>query len=233
MQAYPRAYDPARLFGMPLSTASSSIRIPFTKNRFLLALLALFVGVWGWTLFGGTNFSNWVLENIPVVILLAFLVGTYHRFRFSDFSYGLMGAFLMLHLYGAQWAYPRNPLGEWLQEQWALSRNPYDRLVHLSFGFLLTYPLREICLRGFRLPAFLSLALAVVAILALSAIYEVFEWILAALLFPNQGPAFLGLQGDEWDAQKDMALAFLGSVVMIVGIILTKRLSPGTSFQFR
>jgi putative membrane protein len=189
-----------------------------------MIMSSLFLAFWGWMVAAADDLMTGLLENIPVVILISFLLGTYRRFRFSDLSYGLALAFLALHIYGARYTYPHHPLGEWMQEQFGFSRNHYDRIVHFAFGFLLAYPMREVCLRGLRLGATLSWWLPVVAVLALSAAYEILEWILVLFLSPERGESFLGMQGDQWDAQKDMALASVGSVLIVLLGLLAHRI---------
>lgn len=146
-----------------------------------------------------------------VLLLVSLLIITYRQFTFSDWSYICIFLFLPLHMYGAAYIYDQNPLGAWLQEQYGSSRNNYDRIVHFAFGLLLAYPMREFCLNYVKLSPTASWVFPVMFSLALGAFYEVIEWILAAVIFPDQGARFIGMQGDEWDAQKDMALAFVGS----------------------
>lgn len=155
------------------------------------------------------------MENTLTLSLLIFLAAFYNIFRFSDLSYTLIFLFLLLHVYGSQYQYAENPFGEWLKEQYELQRNPYDRLVHLGFGLLLAYPMHEVLFRGFKVRRFLSLLVPVEIILSLSAVYEVVEWIVADVFYngDQQGMDFLGMQGDIWDAQKDMALALVGGLV--------------------
>jgi putative membrane protein len=133
--------------------------------------------------------------------------------------------FLPLHLYGATHVYAQNPLGEWLQATFHTSRNPYDRLVHFSFGFLLAYPMRDVCLNYIKCSATLSWILPVVFSLAFGAFYEIVEWILAAGFFSEQSSDFLGLQGDQWDAQKDMILAFIGAFCGVSLVSICKKIA--------
>lgn len=51
---------------------------------------------------------------------------------------------------------------------------------------------------------------------ATSALYELIEWGAAAALGGDLGTAYLGTQGDPWDAQKDMALATLGAIIAML-----------------
>jgi len=114
-------------------------------------------------------------------------------------------------------------LGFWLQDLWSLSRNPFDRIVHFAYGALLAYPVREILIRLAGVRGLWSYSLAVSMILTQSGLFEIIESIVAALVSPELGNAYLGTQGDEWDAQKDMAAALGGAVLaMVVTFVLSK-----------
>ncbi len=167
--------------------------------------------------------SDWLLENLLVFALAILLTVTHHRFVFSNFSYLLIFVFLVLHAWGAHHTYSLTPLGFWLQDAFGFSRNHYDRIVHFAFGLLLTYPLHELGRRTLHLRGGWSYAVPGVAVLALSSSYEIVEWWAARLVNPELGTAFLGTQGDEWDAQKDMAAAWLGAVLALAGTALHRR----------
>ena len=156
---------------------------------------------------------DWLLENLLVFFYGGLLLITYRRFRFSNLSYTLFTVFLSLHLIGAHYTYAETPFGFWLQEWLGLSRNHYDRIVHFSFGLLIVYPFREILLRRSGVVDRWSYYLAVCCILAFSGFYEILEAVAAMIVSPELGTAFLGTQGDEWDAQKDSLLAFVGAVI--------------------
>ena len=206
---------------MKFTNAISLERIPFAKNPLLLICTAIFFIFWITTFIGTTDIANWFLENALVFIFLIILLKTYKRLQFSDLSYLLIFIYLMLHIYGAMHTYAENPLGFRLQELFDSSRNHYDRIVHFSFGFLLAYPMRELFLVGFRFPSWVSWLLPIEITLSISGFYELIEWAIADLLFKEQGIAYLGTQGDIWDAQKDIFLAFSGAIIAtsIVSII--------------
>jgi putative membrane protein len=103
-----------------------------------------------------------------------------------------------------------------MQDWFGFERNHFDRIVHFSFGLLIAYPMREILLRSSGLNKAWSYFITLNCILAFSAIYEVIEAITAVVVSPELGAAYLGTQGDEWDAQKDAGLAFLGSIVAML-----------------
>ena len=206
---------------MKFSNAISEFRVPFQKNPLLISLTILFFALWTSTLVGTTDLSNWLLENALVFIALGALSLTYRRTKFSDLSYLLFFVYLCLHVYGAMYTYAENPFGNWLMNALDLARNHYDRIVHFSFGFLLAYPMRELFLVTLKYPSWVAWLLPIEITMSASALYELVEWAVADVFFSAQGIAFLGTQGDIWDAQKDIVLAFTGAILAttIVSVI--------------
>lgn len=198
---------------MTFTNAVSPQRVPFTKNPLLLACVAVFTALWLYTFLHTSDMANWWLENALVWIALIGMVTTYSRAKFSDLSYLLICIYLCLHVYGAMHTYAENPFGYWLMEQCDFSRNHYDRIVHFSFGFLLAYPMRECFLVMLRFPSWVAWLLPIEITLSISAAYELLEWAVADIFFPEQGIAYLGSQGDIWGAQKDIALAVTGAIL--------------------
>ena len=183
-----------------------------------------FLFVWGNSFFFTSDLATWLLENVLTVLFLFFLFFSYRYYRFSDLSYVLIFIYLCLHVYGSKHTYAENPFGFWLQDILDLSRNHYDRIVHFSFGFLLAYPMREMFLRWWRFPAWVAWALPVEVTLSISGFYEIIEWLVADLFFTEQGDAYLGVQGDVWDAQKDIFLAFSGALLATTILSILKKI---------
>ena len=208
---------------MQFTNAISVDRKGLTKNRWLQAYLVVFFSVWMSTLIGTSNISNWILENTLVIIFLVFLTITYRYYQFSDLSYLLICIYLCLHVYGSKYTYAENPFGYWLQDRFGSARNPYDRIVHFSFGFLLAYPMREVFLNWLKFPVWVSWALPIEITLSVSGMYELIEWAVADVFFPAQGADYLGSQGDIWDAQKDMFLATLGAILATTIVSIIKK----------
>ena len=202
-----------KLFLLKFSIAISTFRTPFKTNYWLWMFLISFVSIWLSTFIGTTDVKNWFLENTLTFIFLFFLISTFKKFQFSDVSYMLICVYLCLHVYGSKYTYAENPLGYWIKDQLHLSRNHYDRIVHFSFGFLLAYPMREMFLKWFKYPSWVAWLLPIEITLSISAFYELIEWAVADVFFPAQGDAYLGTQGDIWDAQKDIFLAFSGAII--------------------
>lgn len=167
--------------------------------------------------------QDWLLENLLVLVAAAILLGSYRRFRFSTASYALITLFLTLHLIGAHYTYSETPFGFWLQDWFDLQRNHYDRLVHFAFGILLAYPVRELLLRVTGVKQYWAALLAICVVLALSALFEAMEALAAVLVSPDLGTAYLGTQGDEWDAQKDSMLAMFGAILAMIWLTFRSR----------
>ena len=196
---------------------------PFRTNRMLQGLVLWLVALWVITAINPLYPRDWLIENLLVFIYCLLLIFTYPRFKFSNFSYALFSLFLSLHMIGAHYTYAEAPPGFWLQPIFDFERNHYDRIVHFSFGLLIAYPFREILLRQAQVRRSWSYFLAVMLIMAFSAFYEVMEGIVAALVSPELGSAYLGTQGDEWDAQKDAFLAFSGATMAMLLVWLYLR----------
>jgi putative membrane protein len=162
------------------------------------------------------NRRDWLLENLLVFFYAGLLLVTYPHFRFSVLSYLLFTIFMSLHLVGAHYTYSEVPFGFWLQDVLGLGRNHYDRIVHFSFGLLMAYPLREWQLRVTGIRPGWSYFMTVALVLAFSGFYEVMEGVVAMIVSPELGMAYLGTQGDQWDSQHDTFLAFSGGVVAMV-----------------
>jgi putative membrane protein len=157
--------------------------------------------------------SDWLLENLLIFIGVGVLGFTYRRFRFSRISYALILIFLVFHTIGAHYTYAKVPIGFWVKDWLHLSRNHYDRVIHFSFGFLLLYPMAELLTRSADLHRRWAICLAVAALCALSSFFEIVEAVVAQIVAPDLGIAYLGTQGDVWDAQKDMGAAFIGALL--------------------
>lgn len=210
---------------MPFTTASSIGRNAFRQNRKLQLYLAVFLAFWAWTFIGTPDRTNWFTENTLTMLFVAGLALSHRRFKFSDLSYTLMFVYILLHVYGAMHTYAENPLGYWLKDRLGWERNHYDRIVHFSFGFLLAYPMRDYFKNHFNWPTWVCWVLPVEITMSFSAAYELIEWAVADVFFPAEGVAYLGTQGDVWDAQKDMGLAFSGAVLAMMLWSTVKRLS--------
>ena len=203
-------------------------------TRYHLLLLAVFLAAWTWAAIDPVYPDDWWLENVLVFAGVPLIVALGFYFRLSNLSYTLITIFMVMHVVGSHYTYAEVPFGETLRAWFGAERNMYDRLVHFSFGLLMAYPVREVFVRITRARGVWSYYLPVELTLAFSAIYELIEWAAAAGVDPAAGLAFLGAQGDVWDAQKDMALAGLGSVVaMLVTFLVVWRIDADALGELR
>jgi putative membrane protein len=204
-------------------SASPPAVAPLARNRFLQVLLTVYGAVWIVLAIAPSYRSDWLLENLLVFAFAAALAATHRRFVFSNLSWLLIALFLALHAVGAHSTYSETPIGFWLQDVFGWSRNHYDRVVHFAFGALLTYPMREIALRSLRPRPLWGWLLPFLAALSASCAYELIEAWVAWTVSPELGTAYLGTQGDEWDAQRDMTCAFSGAVFALLATAVYRR----------
>ena len=185
--------------------------IPYRTARLPVTLLLLLTPVIVLTfLFAKAGQLNWLLEVGPALLGFIALALTYRRLPLSDFCYVCVFLHTLVLIYGGYYTYAATPLGNWAKEAFNLSRNHYDRVGHLAFGFFPVFIIKEVLLRVTPLRRggwFYFLVLSVV--MASAAAYELIEWWSTYLVAPEVGQAFLGSQGDPWD----MFLALIGGAV--------------------
>lgn len=195
-------------------------------QRLLTGLVLWLLALWTVTAIAPCDRRDWLLENLLVFFSSAVLLLTCRRFVFSNSAYVLLTVFLSLHLIGAHYTYAQTPLGFWLQDWFGLGRNHYDRVVHFAFGLLLAPPFHEVLARAGRIRPGWSQLLTVCVVLSLSALYELVEAVVAMIVSPELGAAWLGAQGDEWDAQRDTGLALLGALLAMGLLRVRQRTAP-------
>lgn len=201
------------------------------RRRYLYTLGVLFAVIWTALAIAPHDRADWALENALVLAFGAALFFTRRWFVFSRTSYTLIFLYLCLHAVGAHYTYSLVPYDDWWRALTGHSfnslvgweRNNFDRVVHFSYGLLLAYPIREIFLRVVEVRGFWAYFLPMDVTLSTSALYELLEWGAAATVGSELGAAYLGTQGDIWDAQKDMALAAAGAVIAMAITALVNR----------
>jgi putative membrane protein len=213
---------------MYITTSSTLVRSSLKENKLFWLLTILLVSYWiyGWN--NCIDLEDWILENILVVICLSVLVATRKWHKFSDVSYLCIFLFVTFHLYGAFYAYTQNALGSWLQNRFQLWRNPYDRIVHFSFGFFMAYPFRELLVNKFRVSPKASWLLPVEIAFSFGTIFELIEWGVSVVTTKETGETYVATQGDVWDAHKDILLAAIGAAIcmLITYIFSRKKIKP-------
>lgn len=190
-------------------------------RRYLLILAGLFAVIWIALAIAPLYRADWALENALVVVFAVGMVASYRWFVFSRVSVTLIFLFMCLHEIGAHYTYAEVPYDAWFKgltggtfnEMMGWQRNHFDRLVHFLYGLLLAYPIREIFLRIANVRGFWGYFLPLDLTMSTSMIFELLEWAVAEIFGGDLGMAYLGTQGDIWDAHKDMALASLGAVI--------------------
>jgi putative membrane protein len=176
------------------------------------ALLAAVVAVIVWSGWQPHDRFTWALEASPGLGGLPLLLATYRRFRLTTLCYTLIALHISLLCVGGHYTYARVPFFDWLRPLFGWQRNNFDRLGHLMQGFVPAIIAREVLLRLAVLNRRKWLPFLVVSIcMGISAFYELIEW-WTALLSGAAANDFLGSQGDVWDTQADMCLAFIGAV---------------------
>jgi putative membrane protein len=199
------------------------------SHRYPVALLIAFGVIWAALAIAPWYRQDWLLENVLVFIAVPLLAGTYRSLRFSNFAYSCLFAFFVLHEIGAHYTYSEVPWREWLA--WiddgtgraTASRNHYDRFVHFCYGLLIFPAVWELFAARANPQRIWRYIMPVTFLMAHSVIYELVEWVAAEVFGGDLGVAYLGTQGDEWDAQKDMALATAGAVL---GLLMSVVVSP-------
>ena len=186
-----------------------------SHQRYLALLGALFAVVFAWSAYRPHHPADWLLENALVVLGLGLLLGLRRRLPLSRISHTCIFLFLCLHELGAHYTYSEVPYQEWLPCL-AGGRNHFDRFIHFGYGLLLAYPIREVFLRVAEVRGFWGYFLPLDLTMSTSMLYEIIEWIAAETFGGDLGTAFLGTQGDVWDAHKDMALASLGALLAMI-----------------
>src|SRR5512134_2842788 len=200
-------------------------------RRYLLVLGVLFGILFTALAIDPWHRADWALENALVVAFVLFVAFSYSRLILSRVSYTTIFLFLCLHEIGSHYTYAEVPYDEWfkaltgqtLNSVLGWERNNFDRVVHFAYGLLLAYPVREIFLRVANVRGFWGYFLPLDLTMSTSMIFELFEWLAAELFGGDLGAAYLGTQGDIWDAHKDMALASLGALIAMLGTYAINR----------
>lgn len=192
-----------------------------TRRNHILLLLCLFLVEWVLLAIHPYDRKDWALENALVLVFAVALLGSARKLPLSRVSYTLIFLFMCLHEVGAHYTYAKVPYDVWfstltghsLDGALGWQRNHFDRFVHFSYGLLLAYPIREVFLRVANVRGFWGYFLPLDLTMSTSMLFELFEWFAAVYFGGDLGVAYLGTQGDVWDAQKDMALASLGALI--------------------
>lgn len=204
-------------------------RLPGRAYTDILAVL--FAVIWALLAIAPLYRHDWMLENLLVVGLAIAFLWWRSKLHLSMLSSTLIFMFLCVHEIGAHYTYSEVPYDRWAEaligatvtELFGFSRNHFDRLEHFFYGLLLAYPMREAYVRAQMLTGRLTYTIPITITLAFSGMYEILEWAAAEIVGGDLGVAYLGTQGDVWDAQKDMALAGFGSILAMAATFAAHR----------
>jgi len=199
---------------MSFRRAVDRYELPGKTGRFPLALLAGYLILSVALAIHPHDRATWWAENIPIWTIVVALVVLHRGFRFSNVAYLMMSVLVYLHTIGGHFTFERVPFGL-VTDFLGFERNHYDRIAHFSVGFYAYAIVEFLWIKRLSPSRWVVSLFAVFAIFTVAAAYEIIEWIYAALSDPEAGAAFLGSQGDIWDAQKDMLADGLGSIVAV------------------
>lgn len=203
-------------------------------TRLPLWLGAAYAVVWAIAAIDPLYPHDWLIENILVFIAVPLLALTYVRAPLSNIAWIGLFLFMCLHSTGSHYTYSEVPYDSWWQtltgstfnDMFGWERNHFDRAVHFCYGLLLTPAFAELLGRVVPARSRFWMAVVIACFLGMHAmVYELVEWAVAMIVAPELGAAYLGTQGDEWDAHKDMLLATVGNLITLTWMAATGRLS--------
>lgn len=188
--------------------------VPPAPSRLPLVLAVTYFVWWAALAVNPVDRAVWWAENIPALLIFGSLVATYRWFRFSNTAYLLMAVWLFLHTFGGHYSFANVPF-ETITKLFGFQRNHFDRVAHFAMGFY-AYPMAELFERKGWSRHWPARLLGLTIIMAIAAGYEIVEWWYAVIAGGDSGVAFLGSQGDVWDAQKDMLGDTLGALASLL-----------------
>jgi len=188
------------------------------RSTSLVAALLVLLALLAWSGARPYDRATWLMEVVPVLIVVPVLLATYRRFPLTSLLYACIFAHALVLMLGGAYTYARVPLGFEIADALGLHRNPYDKIGHFFQGFVPALAAREVIVRGGHVRGRGMVAFVCVCIaLAISAAYELVEWG-AALALGQGADDFLGTQGDPWDTQSDMFSALIGAMVALLSL---------------
>ncbi len=205
-----------------------------TQRLYIRSLWAVFLACWLLLALHPYDRADWLLENALTGVFAALLIASRRRYPLSTPAWTLLLLFGLLHTLGAHYTYSLVPYETWGQQAFGLSlndllgweRNNFDRVIHFLWGYLLFLPVQEWFTGGAHpVRGGWRYWFPLEFIMATSLVYELIEWQAAEVFGGPLGAAYLGTQGGIWDAQKDMALASLGGLLMLIQLVLHRKWS--------
>ncbi|WP_420491538.1 DUF2238 domain-containing protein [Neobacillus drentensis] len=186
-----------------------------SSKHFFLLFVVMLVLIWS-IIKPEEGYRVWLMEVSPSVLVLIFLISRYNYFRLTTVSYVIITLLVILTFIGGHYSYSRVPLFTWIKDYFDLQRNHFDRFGHFLKGLMVIVIIEILLRKTVLLKSKTTNFIALCITLAIGALYEIIEW--ASTKIGKEGRAtkdFLGMQGDIWDSQKDMALLLVGSILSL------------------
>ncbi|MEZ8195856.1 DUF2238 domain-containing protein [Vibrio cortegadensis] len=193
------------------------------KNKALYYLTVIYSVIFIFSAYSPHSRAVWFAEIIPALGILGVIFWASTKLTFSRTAYFLMFIWLGLHTIGAKYTFSEVPF-DWFNQLIGSERNNFDRIAHFSIGFY-AYPIAEYLIRKKLCQPILAGLFGLFAMMAVAAGYEIIEWWYAALAGGEEGIAFLGSQGDIWDAQKDMLCDTSGALLSLILMVVQRRMA--------
>ncbi|REE78808.1 putative membrane protein [Paenibacillus taihuensis] len=197
--------------------------MPFRRNHVLHIELVLFVIFWVLLAIHPNKALDWWMENMLNFAAIIVLAVSYRWFQFSTLSYTFILLLIVLHTFGAHYAYHETPVDRWMKSLFHFKRNMYDRIVHLGFGLLLSFPTIELLIRVARMRRLWAYLVAPWVLVGFGALYEIGEMYVAIYAPKKEGSDFLGMQGDIWDSERDMQMNLIGAITAVILIVICRK----------
>ncbi len=193
------------------------------KKNYPKILLIVYLLIWIYLAISPLYRDVWIDENTFTVVFVLFLILTYKKFRLSNFSYTLIFFFMILHAIGGHYSYTEVPIGNWFRDTFDLTRNHYDRVVHFLFGLIFFFPIYEFISKKLKVSWGWACFLSFFVLAGLKGIFEIIEYFYVIIIDTSTVSSnYLGMQGDIWDAQKDMLLGISASIISLMSIVIKK-----------
>lgn len=192
----------------------------FKQQPVLLLLTLIYSAVFLFAGFDPVSRTVWFAEILPALLILVGIFFIASRFEFSTTALVLMFVWLILHTIGSKYTFADVPF-DWFNDLIGSERNNFDRVAHFSIGFY-AYPIAEYLIKTKKCSAPLAMAFGLFTLMSVAAGYEIIEWWYAAIAGGEEGIAFLGSQGDIWDAQKDMLCDTAGALSALLLMLIQR-----------
>lgn len=183
-------------------------------SLYRISLLSIYLIII-WSVINPKSYLTWSLEVIPVILISGYLWKKNTISYFTNFAYtwAFIGATLII--IGGHYTYSEVPVFNWLRDFFDLSRNNYDKLVHFVFGIIVSLFIKEYFIKEKIIINNNWINWIVLSVnISFGVIYEFFEWGIA-IIAGGDATAFLGAQGDIWDAQSDVLYAMVSSILIL------------------